>query len=93
MNSADIQVFNNGPTRASLFPFPPHHDTAGDVCKYLRYPALVSAEVNDSLGPRSGRDGFVCDNVPRLLTYRAGVMVGAIEVEAVQVDIVDTDSE
>jgi hypothetical protein len=43
------------------------------------------------LGPRSGRDGFVGDNVPRLLAYRAGVMVGAIDVEAVKVEIVDNE--
>jgi hypothetical protein len=29
----------------------------------------------------------------RLLAYRAGVMVGAIDVEAVEVDIIDADSE
>ena len=45
------------------------------------------------MGPRSGRDGTVCDDVCRLLAYRAGVMVGAIDVEAVEVDIVDADSE
>jgi hypothetical protein len=45
------------------------------------------------LGPRSGRDGFICDNVRRLLAYRAGVMVGAIDIEAVEVDIVEADSE
>jgi hypothetical protein len=45
------------------------------------------------LGPRSGRDGFVCDNVRGLLAYRAGVMVGAIDVETVEVDIVEADSE
>jgi hypothetical protein len=56
-------------------------------------PAPDLAEVKDSLGPRSGRDGFVCDNVRRLLAYRAGVIVGAIDVETVEVDIVDADSE
>ena len=54
-------------------------------------PAPVLAEVNDNLGPRSGRGGLVCDNLPRLFAYRAGVMVGAIDVDAV--DIVDADSE
>jgi hypothetical protein len=56
-------------------------------------PAPVLAEVKSSLGPRSGRDGFVCGNVRRLFAYRAGVMVGAIDVEAVEADIVDADSE
>jgi hypothetical protein len=56
-------------------------------------PAPVLAEVKSSLGPRSGRDGFVCENVRRLLVYRAGVMVGAIDVEVVEADIVDADSE
>jgi len=46
-------------------------------------PALVLAQVKNSLGRRSGRDGFVCDNVRRLLTCRARVMAGAIDVEAV----------
>jgi hypothetical protein len=45
------------------------------------------------LGPRSGRDGFVCDNLRRPLTNRAGVMVGAIGVEAVKIDIIDVDGE
>ena len=51
------------------------------------------AEVKNSFGPRGGRDGFVCDHVRRLLAYRTGVMVGAIDVEAVELDIVDADSE
>jgi hypothetical protein len=51
------------------------------------------AEVKNTLGPRSGRDGFVCDNVPRLLAYHAGVMAGAIDVGAVEVEIVDADNE
>jgi hypothetical protein len=71
MNSAAVS--NNGPTHVSLFPFPPHHDSAGDVCKYLRYPAPVLAEVKNTLGPRSGRGDFVRDNVRRLLAYLAGV--------------------
>jgi len=54
-----------------------------------RAPAL--AGVKNSLGPRSGRDGFVCDNVRRLLAYRAGVMEGEIDFEIVEVDIVDAD--
>jgi hypothetical protein len=33
------------------------------------------------------------DNVRGLLAYRAGVMVGAIDVQTVEVDIVDADSE
>jgi hypothetical protein len=40
--------------------------------------------------------GFVWDNVRRLLSYdsyRAGVMVGAINVEAVEVDTVNADRE
>jgi hypothetical protein len=53
----------------------------------------VLAEVKNSLGPRSGRDGFVCvcAAVCKLLSsaYRAGVIVGAIEVE---VDIADAES-
>ena len=32
-------------------------------------PAPVLADVKNSLGPCSGRDGFVCDNVGRLLAY------------------------
>jgi hypothetical protein len=80
----------------SLFPFPPCHDTAGDVCKYLRYRcahfAPVLAEVKNILGPRSGQDGFVCNNVRRLWAFRAGVMVGAIDAEAVEVDIIDADN-
>jgi len=56
-------------------------------------PAPVLAEVKNSLGPRSGRGGIDCDNVSRLLAYRAGVIVGAMEVEAVEVDIIDADSE
>jgi hypothetical protein len=51
------------------------------------------AEVKNSWGPRSGREGFVCDNVRTLLVYRAGVMVGAIDVEAVELDIIDADRE
>jgi hypothetical protein len=43
------------------------------------------------LGSRSGRDGFVCDNVRRILAYRAGVMVSTIDLKAVEVDIVDAD--
>jgi hypothetical protein len=66
---------------------------ADDVYKYLRYPAPVLNGVNITLGPRSGRDGFVCDNGHGLLAYREGVMVGAIDVEVVEVDIVDVDSE
>jgi hypothetical protein len=70
----------------SLFPFPPHHDTAGDVCKSSDTTAPILAEVKNTLDPRSGRDGFVCDNVSRLLAYpnRAGVIVA---------DIVDADGE
>ena len=45
--------------------------------------------VKNSLGPRSGRDGSVCDNVRRLLAYRAGVMEGEIDFEIVEVDIID----
>jgi hypothetical protein len=56
-------------------------------------PAHVLAEVKDSFGPRSGREGFVCDKVRRLLACCAGVMVGTLDVEAVWVDIVDADSE
>jgi hypothetical protein len=56
-------------------------------------PAPVLAEVKKTLGPRSGRDGFVYDNVCRLLAYRARVMVGAIDVETVEVEIVDADNE
>jgi hypothetical protein len=56
-------------------------------------PAPLLAEVKNTLGPRSGRDGFVCENVRRSLASRAGVMVGAVDVEAVEVDIVDADSE
>jgi hypothetical protein len=66
---------------------------ADDVYKYLRYPAPVLNGVNITLGPRSGRDDFVCDNGHGLLAYREGVMVGAIDVEVVEVDIVDVDSE
>jgi hypothetical protein len=56
-------------------------------------PAPVLVEVRNSLGPRSERDGFVCDHVRGLLAYRAGVMEGAIDVQTVEVDIVDADSE
>jgi hypothetical protein len=47
--------------------------------------ALFLVEVKNTLVPRNGRDGrdgFVCDNVRRLLAYRAGVMVGATDVGA-----------
>jgi hypothetical protein len=71
-------VANNRPTHVSLFPFPP--------CACL-------AEVEDTLGLRSGRDGFIGDNVRKLLACRAGAMVGEIDVEAVEVDIADADSE
>ena len=52
----------------------------------------VLAEVNNGLGPRRGRDSFVCDNVRRLLTFHAGVMAGEINIEVVEVDIANTDS-
>jgi hypothetical protein len=78
MNSAAV---SNGATRMSLL-FSPYHDSAP-----------ILAEVKNTLGLLSRWDGFVCDNVRRLLVYRAGVMVGAIDVEAVEVDIVDTDCE
>lgn len=56
-------------------------------------PAPVLAKVKNTFGPRSGRDGFVCDDVRRSFAYHAGVMVGAIDAEAVEVDIVDADSQ
>ena len=52
---------------------------------YANTHAPVLADVKNTLGPRIGRDGFVCDNVRRLFTYREGVMVGAIDAEAVEV--------
>lgn len=52
-------------------------------------PVPVFAEVKNSLGPRGGGVGSVCAKVRRLLAYRSGVIVGAIEVE---VDIVDAES-
>ena len=42
--------------------------------------------MKDTLGPRSGRNGFVCDNVHGLL---ARVMVGAIDTEVVEVTVDD----
>jgi hypothetical protein len=90
MNSAAVS--NDGPTRVRLFPFPPHQDSAGDVCITSDTPAPVLAEVKNNLSPRSGRDGFVYNNAGRLLAYRA-VMVGAIDVEVVEVGIVDADNE
>jgi hypothetical protein len=50
------------------------------------------AEVKNILGPWSGQDGFVCKNVRRLWAFHAGVMVGAIDAEAVEVDIIDADN-
>lgn len=81
-------VSNNGPTRVSLFLFLPHHDSAGDVYRYLRCSCarFGRGEVKNTLGPRSGRDGFVCDNVHRLF---AGVTVGAIDIEVVEVTVDD----
>ena len=81
-------VSNNGPTRVSLFLFLPRHDSAGDVCRHLRCSCarFGRGEVKDTLGPRSGRNGFVCDNVHGLL---ARVMVGAIDTEAVEVTVDD----
>jgi hypothetical protein len=67
--------------------------SAGDVCKYPRYPYALLAKVEDTFGPRSGRDGFVCDNVRKLLAYREGAMLGVLDTEAVEADIVDADSE
>ena len=81
MNSAAVP--NDGPTRVSLFPFPLHHETAGDYAYTSGTPAVGLAQVENSLGLRHGRDGFVCDNVRRVLAYRAGVMAGVIDVEAV----------
>ena len=75
MNS--VAISNIGP-----FPFSPHHNSAGDLCKYLQYPAPVLAQVTNSL---------VCDNVSRLLKYRAGVMVGVIGIKTLEVDIIDVD--
>jgi hypothetical protein len=47
--------------------------------------------LKNTLGPCSGCEGFVCDNVRRLLA-RARVIMGAIDVETVEVDIVDADT-
>jgi hypothetical protein len=41
--------------------------------------------VKNTFAPRSGRDGFVSDNVRRSFAYHAGVMVRAIDAEAVEV--------
>jgi hypothetical protein len=70
-----------------LFPFPAHDNAVRNVCKYT--PALVLAEVKNSLGPGGRRGGFVCANTCRLFAYRSGVIVGAIEV---QVDIANAKS-
>jgi hypothetical protein len=35
----------------------------------------------------------LCNNVRRLMASHAGVMVGVIDVKAVEVDVVDTGSE
>lgn len=67
----------------------PSPDTAG----YSNTSAPILAEVIDGLGPRSGRHSFICDSVHRLLALRTGVMTGEIDVEAVEVGIVDADSE
>jgi hypothetical protein len=90
VTSHGAAISNNGPTRVSLFPFPPHHDSAGDVCKYLRYPCACFGRGKKYL-TSAARTG--CDNVRRLLAYRPGVTEGAIDVGAVEVDIVDADSE
>ena len=69
MNSAAVS--NNGLTRVSFFLFPPHHDTAGDVCRS-----------SDTTAP-----------ILLAKPSRTGVMVGTIDVELVEADFVDADSE
>lgn len=51
------------------FPFPPHHDSAGGVSKYVRY------------------------SCTHFIGVSCGVMVGVIDVEAVEVDIADANSK
>ena len=54
MNSAAVS--NNGPTRVSLFPFPPRYDTASDVCKY---PCARFGRGKEYLGSAL-RTGWLC---------------------------------
>jgi hypothetical protein len=48
-------------------------------------PVPVLAEVKNNLGPRGGRGGVACARAC-LDAYRAGVMVGADEVDMVEVE-------
>jgi hypothetical protein len=72
-----------------LFPFPAHDDAASAVGEYLRHPYTHFRRNGNRFGPRGGRGAFACANVCRLLAYRSGVIVGAIEVE---VDIAEAES-
>jgi hypothetical protein len=81
----------------SLFPFPPHHDPAGDIHGYVRHPGAYFGRGKERLGPaqRTGWQTrwFFRAIVHKSFVYRAGMIVVAIEVDAVEIDIVDAESE
>jgi hypothetical protein len=94
MNSAAVSN-KIRPVCESLFLFPPHHDSAGDIHKYLRHAGARFGRGKVRLEPaqsttRCKHGGF---SVPMCTIIRVsrGMIVVAIEIGAVEIDIVDSD--